>query len=284
MHNHQTTGALSNFTPWTSREDATLRTTYAAGGIKAAERALPSRSKAALFHRAQRLGLKRRLRWTPDDDARLTKLWGTMTLRKIAKTISRTEITTYWRAQKIGLQLGCQQGHEYLLHAAKRTGYCSKQLREILKAGGVKLHRSMARPNDGATRFHTIDPIDVDDAVAKWLASEVVTAAARARGIVGETLHHWLLAARVRGVAVPDQPAQAKCRWRVPTAVIDEVVAWQNARESLAAAALRVGVGRSRLTAWVNAAGLPKGPSRPWLLEKAAIDRLVAERRGKAAA
>jgi len=67
---HPTTGALANFAPWTSREDATLRTCYARGGIKEAVAAIPARSQATLFHRAQRIGLKRRLRWTEADDQR----------------------------------------------------------------------------------------------------------------------------------------------------------------------------------------------------------------------
>lgn len=278
------TGALANFKPWTGLDDQKLTEAYTRAGVRAAASALPKRSKCAILHRAQRLGLQRRRRWTPEDDQHLTALWGTMSLGWVARELKRTAITTYWRAQKIGLPLGCPQGHEYLQHAAKRTGYYSGQLRDILKAHGVKIWLSMARPNAGKRRFHTVDPLDVDDAIAKWHETEIVSCAAEARGIVRETLRDWLLAARARGVAVPDPPKLKKGRWRVPSSVIDSVVAWQRDRESLSAAAVRVGVGRSQLRRWLSEADVPIGRARPWLLEKAAVDRAVIARLRKAAA
>lgn len=281
---HPSSGALANFKPWTLAEDAKLKEAYSCNGIDGALSMLPKRSQSSIFHRAQRLGLKRRRRWTPVDDRHLSSLWGTQSLGWIARHLNRTAVTTYWRAQKIGLPLGCPQGHEYLHHAAKRTGYDTKTLREILKAKGVRLWLSMARPNAGKYRFHTVDPIDVDDAVKAWLEIEVVHSAAEARGLVGETLRDWLIAARARGVVMPEPPNTKKGWWRVPSSVIDGVVAWRRARESLSAAAERTGVGRSQLRRWLVEGAVPAGRARPWLLEKACVDRVVAERCGKEAA
>lgn len=282
--NHPTTGALSKFAPWTSREDATLRSTYLKGGTQAASKALPARSQSALLHRAQRLGLQRRRRWTPEDDRHLTSLWGTASVAWIARHLNRTAVTTYWRAQKLELPLGCPQGYEYLTAAAKRTGYTVGQLRKVLKTGGVRVWLSMARPTKARRHFHTVDPLDVDEAVASWLASEVVEAAGTSRGMVGETLRAWLLDAAKRGTAMP-APPKGKAHWRVPTATIDAVVAWHDARESLTAAAARVGVKRWKLGAWLAESGVQTERAQPsWLLLKSEVDRVVGERRGKAAA
>jgi hypothetical protein len=283
-HRLPKTGALAKFKAWTALDDQKLTEAYSRAGAYAAMRALPKRSKTAILHRAQRLGLQRRRRWTPDDDQHLTSLWGTASVGWIARHLKRTAVTTYWRAQKIGLPLGCPQGHEYLHHAAQRTGYTSGQLRDVLKAAGVRLCLSMARPNAGRHRFHTVDPLDVDDAVAKWLDCEVVTCAAEARGIGPESLRQWLVAAKARGVAIPDPPTMKKGRWRVPSQTIDSVVAWHGARESLSSAAQRVGVKLWRLREWLIESGVPTGRVRPWLLERVAVDRVVAERSAKEAA
>lgn len=284
MHRLPATGALSGFKPWTPTDDAKLAEAYSKYGTLGAVRALPKRTRAAILHRAQRIGVKRRRRWMAEDDQHLTSLWGTASLGWIARHLKRTAITTYWRAQKLGLPLGCPQGYEYLRHAATRTGFGTKTLREVLKAKGVRIWLSMARPNAGKHRFHVVEPMDVDDAVAVWSDAEVVNCAAKARGLAGETLRDWLVSARTRGVEMPEPPKIKKGRWRVPSSVIDEVVAWQQARESLAAASDRTGVGRALLRRWVVEAGVPTGRARPWLLEKAAVDRVVAERLGKAAA
>lgn len=133
-------GALKDRKSWSADEDRVLRHAYADGGIEAAQAALPERSACAIYRRAERLGISRRRRWTEADDQRLRKFWdGELSLREIAKRLQRTEATTYWRAQKLGLPLGCPDGWEYLTHAAQRTGYATKQLRPILYWAIVEL-------------------------------------------------------------------------------------------------------------------------------------------------
>ena len=185
---------------WTVAEDAILRTVYPRDGIDGAKLALPARTESALFHRARRLGLQRRRRWTPSDDTHLRDLWSQgLRLSAIAKHLGRTKATTYWRAQKIGLPLGCPEDFEYLSAAAKRTGYCTSQLWRILGWAGVTVHAAVARPvkSRSGRRMHVVDPLDVDDAIASWLKTETANSAAKRLGISGDRLR-----ARLRQVGV----------------------------------------------------------------------------------
>lgn len=209
-------GALAGCTPWTQEEIDALCVAWDAGGIYAARAALPHRSVAALYHKTQRLGRYRRRRWTLDDDRRLRALWsGETQLRQIAATLRRTTKTTYWRAQKLGLPLGCPHGWEYLSRAAKRTGYCTTQLRPILEAADVEVRHALARPakrrgKRGAGRFAFIVwPADVDVAVARWLETEPLSAAARRVGVSADTLARRLLSVGV------EKPRVGKFRWRI---------------------------------------------------------------------
>ena len=211
-------GALASFVPWTAAEDAIFRQAYNAGGIHGAIAALPKRNVNSLYHRAQRLGLSRRRRWSPIDDVRLRKLWNAeLDLDQIAERLGRTQISTYWRAQKIGLPLGCPDGWEYLSHAAKRTGYDTGQLRTILAADGISLRCAIAAPNRKrrgkvtgfVRRTHIVPPGAVDAAVEAWLEREPLEAAARRVQMCAETL-----ARRLRSIGVTKDVGR-KRYWRV---------------------------------------------------------------------
>lgn len=209
-------GATAGFAPWTASEDKALRHAYVAGGIYVAHAHLPHRSVPSLFHRARRIGLYRRRRWTAADDAQLRNLWGVdMSLDEIAERLGRTPITTYWRAQKIGLPLGCPDGWERLSHAAERTGYCTSQLRRILKAAGVEMRRSITRETKPrgkrrkAHRWHIVVPESVDAAIKRWLATEPVSAAARRHGVTADVLARRL---RLAGIK---KTVAGKKHWRV---------------------------------------------------------------------
>ena len=212
-------GCLAGRSPWEPREIETLRESYARGGIEAARVALPYRSASALFHKAERVHVMRRRRWTIEDDARLRRLWDAeTTLRQIAKQMGRSEATTYWRAQKLGLKLGCPDGWEYLTHAAKRAGFGTVQLRRILRWAGVAIRRAITRPGakrrgrPGAGRLtYVVAPGDVDAAVESWLETETLERAARRNGICGETL-----ARRLRAIGIDKQVrGKRKRHWRV---------------------------------------------------------------------
>jgi hypothetical protein len=179
--------------PWAPIEDSILRAVYASGGIKDAVVALPERTEAAIYHRAKRLGVQRRRRWTRSDDANLRDLWEQgLRLSAIAKHLGRTKATTYVRAQKIGLRLGCPDGFEHLTTAAKRTGFAPKTLRLIMRWAGKTVRATVSRPVKATWRRQIVDPLDVDEAVAAWLTTEPVEAAAKRLGICGQSLRDRL--------------------------------------------------------------------------------------------
>lgn len=207
---------------WTPAEDAVLRDAYLDGGSHAAVAALRGRSLAAIHHRVQRLGLFRRRRWTEQDDARLCELWESgLSKGQIAQQMARTPGTLYHRAQQLGLSLGVPRGNEYITNAAKRTGYAVAQLRRILNWSGRRVHQCLGRTSGERSRsFHYVDPMDVDDAIAEWHATEPLEAAARRVGMCAETL-----ARRLRAVGVEKPKKQsAKAHWRVRTADVERAV------------------------------------------------------------
>lgn len=220
-------GATATFAAWTEDDDARLRAAYTAGGIKAARSAFPDRTTSALYHRAIRLKLKRRRRWTTVDDTKLRRLWdGEQTLRQIANALDRTPITTYWRAQKLGLPLGCPEGWESLTDAAKRTGYGPGQLRRILAAFGVEPSKRVTRilPLRGkrreALRWTIVWPADVDAAVEAWCECDTLEGHARRREISTEALRSRLAAVGIeRPVDLP-----RKHHWRLSEAEVDRAL------------------------------------------------------------
>jgi len=222
--------------PWSPEEDACLRDAYSTGGIAHAMRALTDRSQASLFHRARRLGLHRRRRWTPGDDLTLEALWGEgLRLTAIAKTLQRTPATTYWRAQKLGMPLGCPEGFEYLSHAADRAGFSTRRLVQILRTYGFKVRTALARPRGvESRRFHIVTPEDVDAAVAAFVKTETPEAAARRRGINADRLR-----ARLARLGIANEPG-TKQHLRVTDAQVEAAngIAQWNRRNRRAAASL----------------------------------------------
>lgn len=185
--------------PWSLAEDETLRAAYSSGGIHAAQAALPGRSQTAIYHRARRLGLSRRRRWTEADNNRLRVLWDlAIPLTRIAHELGRDKAAVYVHAQAMRLPLGCPEGFEHLTAAAERVGYPAKTLRRILAWAGVPVKVTLSRPVRASWRRQIVDPLDVDEAVAAWLKTEPAEAAARRLGISGDRLRD-----RLRKVGVP---------------------------------------------------------------------------------
>ncbi|NUP08412.1 MAG: hypothetical protein HOW73_20370 [Polyangiaceae bacterium] len=215
-------------------------------------------------------------RWSPADDKKLRLLWGAP-IANVAVELGRTQRTVYWRARKLGLECGAPQGWEYLTAAAERTGYDTGQLRRILRAAGARPQRSISRPDVVAKRrFNAVDPLDVDDAVAKWCRQETVEEAAARSAISGDTLRRLLLAAG----HVP--PRSKRKRWRLDASVIDAVVAAYRARVSQLSVrqhAKRVGLDRTTLAKRLRAAGVlgEKQPGTKGLVRLPAevVDRAI---------
>jgi hypothetical protein len=206
------------FTPWTPAEDAIVIKHAESMQAKEIAEQLPGRTTNAVFHRKIRLGLITNRRWTKRDDEQLAMLWGTP-MWKFTKLIGRTQATTYWRAQKLGLGLGVPAGMESVSTCARRCGFSPTTMRRVLAWEGVELKRSVTR-KDRQVHKSWVDPFDADRAVEKWLKTETVEAASRRIGTTPERLLGRLLAS---GLALPAR-TPGRRHWRVPSATIDEAV------------------------------------------------------------
>jgi hypothetical protein len=152
---------------WTAAEDSIVRAMAPTREACELYPLLPGRSIVAIRHRVRHLGIAKRRRWTRSDDLRLADLWG-RDLEEVARTIGRSMLATYERARVLGLGLGVPAGAELLTASARRCGYAVCQLRRILRWAQVRIHDSVARKKTGRPH-HWVEPIDVDEAVAKWL-------------------------------------------------------------------------------------------------------------------
>ena len=196
-----TASAQGSRRPWTSAEDDALRLAYTTGGPTAARQALPHRSLPSLHKRACKLRCTRIPHWTPEEDSRLRLLWGDgHTVNYVARKLGRPPFGVYERARTIGLPCGCPQGHEYMTHAARRTGYTIPALRHILRWAGVPIRPAMSLPTPRPKRGRVVDSGDLDDALDRWIQTEPVESAACRIGACGETVKRRLA---VIGIAMP---------------------------------------------------------------------------------
>lgn len=276
---------------WSAAEDAHIRANYQA--LQLVELARPlDRTRASVAKRAAVLGLKKRPVWTAEEDRKLRFLWGEDSTESVAMQLGRSTLSTYWRAAKLGLPLGCPPDMEYLLRAAERTGFSYDSLERIIEwargAGvfGKKwrkiVRRSMSRGLDTRTGTYRriVDPLDVDAAVAAWMKTETIEVAAERLGMSSERVRAIMIRFAVDAPPRP-RPAVAGRPWRIPSDVIDAAVAEWRRRESLQDAAKRTRVRQDTLAARLkaaNASGIHGG--RPWYLVPAEVDAIV----GRAAA
>lgn len=213
-----------------AEQDTFLRENYAAKGAPwcAAKLQLTIRQ---VYRRQKALGLYRKRRWNAHDDDRLRFLWGTHTIEAIAKQLGRTEATVYWRAQRLGLGLGCPRGCVYLTQLGRESGFDPATLRRVLEWANVPVKRALTRPGAqsrgtpglGRQTFF-VNHAEGIEAVERWLAAEYVGSAAKVRGMSDCTLRRWLVD---DGRA---SPPPARKAWRVPTELIDEVVSARRRR------------------------------------------------------
>lgn len=210
---------------WTDGEDEVIRRHYRSDGAAAVAALLPRRSIGAVQHRASVLGCTARPDWSPSEDKQLLMLWESgRVLQYIATRLGRPLHGVYNRAVKLGLAVGCPRGFEYLSDAVARCGLNSTtQLRRILDWAGVAIHEGLYQPKrDASARAwhrHYVEPVAVDEAVAKWVRSETMQEAARRYGISGMIMRKWLLRA-----GVVEQRPRRMGPQRVETAVIDRVM------------------------------------------------------------
>ena len=264
---------------WTPEQDAVLRERYVRDGMNAVAAAV-GRAPESVINRAHKLGIVRKPQWTARDDEALRLNWGDHDLGTLSRMLGRTQYAIYWRAGALGLARGCPDGYEYLACSATRTGYDVPQLRRILKWAGVGIRVALSRKDRPSTRrFHFVDPLDVDDAVAAWCKTEYIGSATRRHGLGAETLLRWLRAAQAAGVEMPPEPPGKRTHWRVPSDVIDRVVAERRSSETVKEAARRHGMDPVKLTWWLRWAGYSRPNGRFWRLPTATFDKVVADRR-----
>lgn len=182
-----------------------------------------ARTRHSLTQRAKRLGVTRKPHWSKSADAHLVYLWeARIGVNAIAMKMGRTPQAVYRRGQDLGLPLGCPNGFEFVTQAARRCGFTVETMWRIIKAGKVRTQASLSDPriaNKGNWRRRYVDPDEIDEAVKKWLDSELVDQAAERRGLVSVTLRGWLVKAGVLPAV------RRKKHLRIPSEVIDRVVA-----------------------------------------------------------
>lgn len=102
-------------------------------------------------------------------------------------------------------------------------------------------------------------------------------AAARAHGIDVKTLQRWL---KMDGVSLG---AYRRGRRKpLAIAIVDRVVTTHKTTETAKDAAERVGVAPETMRRWLREAGVPGTTGVYWLVAKADVDRVAAERRARA--
>lgn len=217
---------------WTHDEDAVLRARYPRDTAAELARLLGC-TEDDVWHRAKKLGLRKRKPWSETDKRKLRFLWmGEESLVEIARAMERSQNSIDAMAFRLGLPMGPPAGCEYLANAAKRTGYSVRQLRRVCARFGVKVRRARTRPIESKGkglhewRAHYVESDAVDAAVAKWLETEAVATAARRRGLHNATLRRWL---RDAGVREAKTSQGLRAHWRVDSKVIDEVIATRRA-------------------------------------------------------
>lgn len=164
--------------------------------------------------------------WSKTEENLLVWNWESSTVEALADKLGRTPLSVYCKAHELGLQRGCPQGMEYVTAAAKRTGYALATLKNILRWAKVHVeptrsrrYASKATANAGF-QCHFVRPDAVDAAIASWLSSESVGGAAKARGIRPHDLR-----ARLREHPEAPERPEGRARWRVPTWLIESVLA-----------------------------------------------------------
>lgn len=209
---------------WTAEDIEVLREHYLLDGWETVAARL-GRSRSAVFKKAQCLGLVRERRWTEKEDAEVKQMLADgIGIATIAGRLGRTESGVFHRARRIGFPTGRPADFEYLYPAAERTGFAPQTLIKIMRAAKMPIRVAQSEPKKrywpARYRRHIVDPIDVDEAVEKWLNTETVGAAERRHGLKYGTLNHAL---RRAGHKHPPghRPGQ---HWRVKSDFVDRFV------------------------------------------------------------
>jgi hypothetical protein len=211
-----------NSVPWTETEKGVMRASYLKVGMKAMLKRLPGRSRSSILSKAYSMGLKKRRHWTDKEASWLRSNWGVEPMDTLCARLRRSRASVHWKAEKIGLKVGAPEGWETITAAARRSGYAVSSLRNILAWADAKIILAYHATRQTKCRRMIVESFDVDDAVERWLASEYLHSAAKARRMGDRTLLQMMLACG--GKMTRMKKAKGHGWWRAETREWDRAV------------------------------------------------------------
>ncbi len=194
---------------------AFLTQNYAKLGTRACAKALGwGCTKVSYVTKA--MGLTCRPKWDPKDIERLAASVGDLDMRRLKERFGRSAWGIRHGLLKAGVGMGCPQGFEYIDVAARRLGYASSQLRQILKWAEVHVKPAICRPDSPNVRS-IVDSADATEAVERWCSMATARDVATQLGISEPNVRK-----RIR-----DDPRVTRIGafWRVPPEVVAELAA-----------------------------------------------------------
>ena len=174
-------------------------------------------------------------RWTTEESARLTDLWGVVDSSEVRLSLGRTwDAIADHAINDLGLPSGLPRGWVSIKAAGRALGYDPKTILNIAARNGVTVRPHPCPARDNASRAtvrwstpHRCIELDaIREAVEhETRVVETIKGAADARGIHSNQLRRWLIAS-----GVPMASPGSGSAVRLPTAVIDRVVAENRGR------------------------------------------------------
>jgi transposase-like protein len=173
-------------------------------------------SSSALKRQLRQHSPRTRSPWLQQDDDMLTLLVQSgASVGEMRRALNRDESALYKRAVHLGIGVGCPPETELAQTAARRSGFAASAFARIMEWAEVKAGKSFSR---GAGR-KCYEVANVDEAVARWLRTETVNAAALRLGVPTSTLLRWL---REEGILPTGR--LSRTMHRVESALLERVV------------------------------------------------------------
>jgi phage antirepressor YoqD-like protein len=270
--------------PWTPSEKRMLRRVYPTG-VAAAVKALPGRSLVAVQCMAKKLGVHARIRttWTDEESETLRRMWGWEPIYTISRALNKTPKAIFYRSVILGLRLVVPEGYDFVTNAAERAGFSVKAFQRIMRIYRVPVRAHYGRTRERGKRcyhHHIVDLERADEAVAKFMKTENLRQAAKARGLDTRRLVCWLTDAGVRIIRTGNGP---KPFMRASTEDIDRVVADRRGYEWITEGARRHGISQSTLRNWLLKHGCKPKLGHAVKVRKSDVDMVVQVEMAKAA-
>jgi hypothetical protein len=249
---------------WSKEDNDLVQSLFKEGGYQACFDAFPNRSKVAVQKRIRKAGLAKANFWTEKDDCYLSGSWGFISTKMIAKKLRRTVGSIQQRVTRLGLGCGMKaedgKEPEILESSANRVGYHKPTLLRILQFSNVTIHRVQSRSANFTGelgRFYVYKE-EVNAAVSRWLSTEMVKPAARARKVSAP----FLLQCLKNSGQLDEKIMRMGPQWRVPTNLINQVIEEWKRSETLESASHRIGVMPNTLKSWLKTSGVIMSPGK----------------------